>query len=110
MKLLFDENLPPALVSAVPTQFAGSAHVHTCQLGSAGDSMVWQFARANGFMIVTKDSDFEQRAVLLGAPPKIIWLRTGNCSTAYLVALLNEHAAHIEEFYTNSTDTVLELA
>jgi predicted nuclease of predicted toxin-antitoxin system len=110
MKLLFDENLPPALVEAVQSRFAGSAHVHPCQLGSTDDSVVWEFARAKGFTIVTKDSDFEQRAVLLGAPPKIIWLRTGNCTTAFLVALLNDHAAQIEEFCANSTDTVLELA
>ena len=84
--------------------------MHDCDLGAVEDALVWTYARENGFTIVTKDSDFEQRAVLFGAPPKIIWLRTGNCATEHLVALLAAHTPQIEEFDTSPGDVVLELA
>ena len=33
-------------------------------------------------MIVSKDSGFSESSALLGSPPKVIWLRVGNCTTA----------------------------
>ena len=80
MKLLFDENISPRLSEALADIYPGSAHVHRCGLGSADDSAVWQYAKDNGFAIVSKDSDFQERSVLLGAPPKVIWLRATNCT------------------------------
>ncbi len=77
-------------------------------LGAKADSVIWDYAKVSGFIIVTKDSDFEERSVLLGAPPKIIWLRTGNCTTLHLVALLTKHAATIEKFDL-SGDAILEI-
>jgi predicted nuclease of predicted toxin-antitoxin system len=108
MKLLFDENLPPALVEALAVSFPGSRHVDRCGLGATDDAAIWDYAKANGFWIVTKDSDFEERSVLLGAPPKVIWLRTGNCTTARLVALLAHHAEAVRRL-AESKDNVLEI-
>lgn len=98
MKLLFDENLPPALVEALAVSFPGSSHVDRCGLGATDDGAIWDYAKVNGFCIVTKDSDFEERSVLFGAPPKVIWLRTGNCTTVRLVALLRLRAEAIGRF------------
>jgi len=99
MKLRFDENLPPALVGALPSSFPESQHVDRCGLGAKDDGVIWDYAKANGFVIVTNDSDFEERGVLRGAPPKVIWLRTGNCTTtANLVALLGHHSGVIDRF------------
>jgi len=109
MKLLFDENLPPALARAVQVQFPGSLHVHDLGLGARDDSIIWDYAREHGCIVATKDSDFEQRIVLLGAPPKVIWLRTGNCTTSHLVSLLSVHAGQIEAFAASATDAVLEI-
>jgi predicted nuclease of predicted toxin-antitoxin system len=30
---------------------------------------------------VSKDTDFHQRSFLFGGPPKVVWIRLGNCST-----------------------------
>jgi predicted nuclease of predicted toxin-antitoxin system len=109
MKLLFDENLPPALVGSLQTLFPGSAHVHDCGLASAEDAAVWDYARIHGFTITTKDSDFEQLCVLRGSPPKVIWLRTGNCTTLHLTALLTRRAETVQAFDLSGTDAVLEL-
>ncbi len=110
MKLLFDENLPPALVGATRASFPGALHVHSCGLGAVDDATVWDYAKTNDCTIVTKDSDYEERSILLGAPPKVIWLRTGNCTTDYLVSLLTFHAPAIRAFAKNENETVLEIS
>ena len=66
MKLLFDENLSPRLPRALADLYPDSAHVHECGLGSADDARIWDYAKQNGFTIVSKDSDFQDRSVLHG--------------------------------------------
>jgi len=109
MKLLFDENLPPGLVGTLGPLFPGSAHVHDCGLGTSDDRLIWDHALQHGFTIVTKDSDYEQFSVLRGAPPRVIWLRTGNCTTAYLTDLLSRHRELIAAFGQSASDSILEL-
>lgn len=58
MSLLFDEQLSPRLADRLCTAFPGSTHVHLHGLGGGGDREVFEFARAHGLAIVTKDSDF----------------------------------------------------
>ena len=72
--VLLDENLPPRLADVLQSEFSGSIHVHSCGLGSADDETIWEYARREGFTIVSKDSDFQERSVLRGSPPKVIWL------------------------------------
>lgn len=95
MKLLFDENLSPGLVPRLSDLFPASAHVHALQLGSASDEAVWLQAKRGGFIIVSKDSDFHERSLLYGFPPKVVWIRRGNCSTAEIEQILRRHAADI---------------
>jgi predicted nuclease of predicted toxin-antitoxin system len=67
-------------------------------LERADDRAIWDYAKANGFVLATLDADFVEIASLRGAPPKIIWLRCGNQSTAVIEALLRNHAALIIDF------------
>ncbi len=98
MKLLFDENLAPRLAAALSDLYPGSVHLRDCGLSGASDVEVWQHARDNGFVIVSKDSDFAGRSFLLGSPPKVIWLRIGNCTTARADFVLRNAAARILAF------------
>jgi predicted nuclease of predicted toxin-antitoxin system len=107
VKLLFDENLPPRLAEALADVYPGSMHVHQCALGSADDSAIWQHAREHGFAIVSKDSDFQERSVLHGYPPKIIWLRLGNCTTAELEARLRAAVTVIRQFVNENEESCL---
>ena len=88
MKLLFDQNLSHRLVTMLAPEFAGSRHVRDWGMADAADPVVWAHATQEGFVIVSKDSDFQQRAVLLGHPPKVVWIRLGNCSTHVVSELL----------------------
>ncbi len=95
MKLLFDQNLSPRLVSLLGDVFEGSLHVRLAGLDRADDDAIWRFARDNGFAIVTKDSDFQERSQIAGSPPRVVWIRRGNCSTQDIEAMLRRHALHI---------------
>ena len=95
MKLLFDQNLSPRLVGLIADLYAGSLHVGQVGLKRADDDTIWHFARDRGFVIVTKDSDFQERSQLAGSAPRVVWIRRGNCSTQDIEALLRKHALRI---------------
>lgn len=95
MKLLFDQNLSHRLASALSDLFPDSAQVRALGLDRAEDTAVWRYAAEHGYAIVTLDSDFADLSALWGAPPKILWLRCGNHSTADVEMLLRKHALRI---------------
>lgn len=106
-KLLFDQNLSPLLVGALVDLYPGAAHVRSLGLHVAGDDVIWQRARADGFTIVTKDDDFRQMSFLYGAPPKVIWVRLGNCSTGDVEAVLRDRHSDILRFVEDPTAALL---
>ena len=107
MRLLLDENISRRLVTELAEQFAGSTHVTAVGLERTADREVWQFARDNGFVIVSKDSDFNDLAFMHGPPPKVVWLRVGNATTDDIAAVLRDAADRIGAFVSNDTDAVL---
>jgi predicted nuclease of predicted toxin-antitoxin system len=109
VKLLFDENLPAALIVSLDDLYPGSEHVLTAGLGGSEDGAVWKYAGLHGLTIVSKDSDFFNRSVVVGAPPKVIWIRRGNCSTTEIEHLLRSNHAAITEFLTQDRETCLVL-
>lgn len=109
MKLLFDENLPPSFVHRLADLYPDSAHVHRLGLGGTEDEAIWSHAKTHGFAITTKDSDFQERSALRGAPPKVIWIRVGNCSVEELAELLRRHSVTIHTFGEDPTDALLVL-
>ena len=106
MKLLFDENLSPSLAWRLIDLFPESMHVHDCHLGKADDLRIWNFAKENGYTIISKDSDHYDFGIMKGHPPKVIWLRTGNCSTSKIEHLLKENSETLVDFFNSSTDSV----
>lgn len=98
MKLLFDQNLLPKLVTLLADLFPGSAHVQSVGLDCADDDKVWQHALQNGFAVVTKDEDYNNLSVLRGWPPKVIWLQLGNCTTAQVEAVFRAGFPDIDSF------------
>ena len=95
MKLLFDQNLSPRLVALLGDVFAGSLHVREAGLDRASDESIWRFARNNGYAIVTKDSDFQERNQIVGVGPRVVWIRRGNSSTQAIEFMLRAHALRI---------------
>lgn len=78
-------------------------------LGSADDKLVWEYARTHGFTLVSKDSDFHERSVLDGYPPKVIWIKRGNCTNQQIELILRNKAEQITGFYNDSDGAFLVL-
>ena len=75
----------------------------------ASDAGIWAYAKTNGFVIVSKDSDYLRLSAAFGHPPKVIWIRTGNCPTGVVHSLLRDTYDEIEAFGQNPRRSVLEL-
>ncbi len=109
MKLLFDNNLSPRLSAAVADLYPDSVHVRALALQRAPDDDVWEYAREHGYVIVSKDSDFHQRSLVEGFPPKIVWIQRGNCTTAAIIELLRRSGRAILDFEQDEVASFLIL-
>ncbi len=109
MKLLLDNNLSPKLIAQLASLYPDANHVALLGLESASDLEVWNYARQNGYCLVSKDSDFNELLVSKGFPPKLIWIRLGNCTTAEIATLLQTHYEMIMGFSSDVSAGLLEL-
>ena len=98
MKLLFDQNLSHKLVGRLDDAFPDSEHVRSVGLREASDDAVWEYPRSKGFAIVSKDGDFHQFSFLHGPPPKVVWVKLGNCTTGDVERVLRERLSDLLEF------------
>lgn len=94
---------------ALADLYSESLHVQDVQLDTAFDDEVWQYSRDKDLVIVSKDADFGPRSFAFGHPPKVIWVRLGNCSTAAVESLFREHVAEIRKFIEGAEDSFLAL-
>jgi predicted nuclease of predicted toxin-antitoxin system len=109
VKLLLDENLSRRLIPRILDLFPDSTHVEEHDLIQIPDFAVWEFARANGYAIVTADADFYELATSSGPPPKVIWLRGCDYPTAVAEELIRSQAIRITEFLEDAERAVLVL-
>ncbi|MGH9610533.1 MAG: DUF5615 family PIN-like protein, partial [Bryobacteraceae bacterium] len=87
-----------------------SLHVSRSGLNSKDDMLIWEFARTHQFVIVTKDRDFRELSLSLGAPPKLIWICLGNCSTKRIERALRRQAVQIADFMSRAESSTLVIA
>ncbi|AKE62392.1 hypothetical protein NIES3806_15460 [Microcystis aeruginosa NIES-3806] len=110
MKLLFDENLSPKLSTRLSDIFPDSLHVRDVGMKATIDPIVWNYAKDNDLMIVSKDADMHDLSLVFGNPPKVIWLRLGNCSTLQVENLLRREFSRIKLFYQDKNSSLLALS
>ena len=109
MKLLFDQNLFFRLVKKLEFYFPDSAHIRLLAMDEDDDRLIWQYARDNGYTVVTQDGDFEILSQLYGFPPKVIWLRCGNTATTNILNLLITNYDLLKAFGEDDLIACLEL-
>jgi len=109
LKLLLDQNLSRRLLPDLLPQFPGSSQVQLLGLDTATDAALWDYAKANGYAIVTKDVDFVELTLLRGFPPKIVWLNCGNVSNAVVRDRLVSRAPEICAFLEAQEEGVLQI-
>jgi predicted nuclease of predicted toxin-antitoxin system len=109
VKLLFDQNLSPKLVKRLADLYPDSNHVYHLSIDLAPDHEMREYAHREGFVIVTKDSDFSDLCILMGFPPKVIWIRRGNCSSRDIESILRDHQLDIEALGRDEVMGILTL-
>ena len=97
MKLLLDENLSRRLVPFLQHDYPDSSQVVLLGMESATDKDVWQRARDEAYVIVTRDADFQELSLVWGQPPKVIRLKTINQSRSATLKILLENRTLIED-------------
>ena len=109
MKLLFDENLSHKLASRLADVFPDSIHVRDVGMKATEDTTVWDYAKNNNLIIVSKDADMHDLSLVYGNPPKVVWLRLGNCSTNEIENLIRQEADVIKLFSEDDSVSLLVL-
>ena len=109
MKLLLDENLSDRIIHRIIDLYPNSEHLKTLGLINTDDGLIWKYAKAHDFVIVSKDSDFHQRSLVYGHPPKFIYLRVGNCPTSKITQLLRNNVDIIIQFERSETESIFVL-
>ena len=109
MKLLFDQNISPKILKALPPEFLGCEQVRFVGLEDAADYDIFQFAKRHNFAVVTFDADFVDLNTLYGTPPKVIYLNTGNLATRSVSDLLTNSILRIRHYLDSEASGVLEL-
>ena len=110
MKLLLDENLSDRIIDKIIELYPNSQHVKSLGLINTDDAIIWEYAKQHDFVIVSKDSDFHQRSLLYGHPPKFIYLRIGNSPTSKIVQTLKHNFDTIFQFKNSQTESILILS
>ena len=109
MRLLFDQHFSRRVVRALKDSFPECHHVKYFHLEQASDEEIWDFAKINGYSIVTKDNDFHQKSLLFGAPPKVVWVKLGNADNDTMGTFLRERAEAIRAFHLEKEASLLVL-
>jgi predicted nuclease of predicted toxin-antitoxin system len=71
VKLLLDQNLPAWLLDLLGVDFPGCAHIKALRLERETDRAIWEYARLEGYPIMTKDADFNELSILFGIRQKL---------------------------------------
>lgn len=109
MKLLFDQNISPRIVKILPNTLYHASHVNFNKLQDKSDLEIFNFAKRNGYCIVTQDADFNDLLRLKGFPPKIIWFRLGNTKTEIINNILIQKHNEIKAFYASHETGLFEV-
>lgn len=96
MKLLRDENLSRRMIPALETRFPGSSQVALLGLERASDAELCDFAAAGGFVICSKDGDFQRLVAARAYRPRLVRIAMGNVGNERILAALLSGADAIE--------------
>jgi predicted nuclease of predicted toxin-antitoxin system len=89
MTIWLDAQLPPALTAWITATFGIECRaVRDLGLREAKDGEIFQAARADTAIVMTKDYDFVELLERLGPPPQVLWVTCGNTTNARLRNIL----------------------
>ncbi|MBN2896167.1 MAG: DUF5615 family PIN-like protein [Campylobacterales bacterium] len=108
MTLWLDAQLPPALAYWITYRFGiKTVCVRDLGLREASDMEIFERARKENAVVMTKDSDFVELFLHFGAPPKIIIVHCGNMTNKNLQAFLEPNFEAVLQYL--QTEAIVEL-
>lgn len=106
MIYLIDNQLPVALVEHLQARGMNAIHVLNCGLELANDDEIWNYAKANNCVIVSKDEDFLHLSVRDANGPAFVWVRLGNCRNTVLLAAFDDVLSALQETISSGAKVV----
>ena len=107
MPLLWDHNLSPRLTARLEDLDPDGVHVAQLGLDDASDQEIWGHAELHGLTLASKDRDFNDMVALRGAPPRLVWLKLGNCTTDQVEDAVRQRWEAIDEFMAGEGDVLI---
>ncbi len=105
MKVLIDQNISYRIVPRLTHLFEELVHVKSLSWIDWNDYDIFINARLQGYTaVITLDEDFNILLLEYGKPPKVIWLKTGNCSTQVLSEIIISKIEIINSFLEDNDD------
>jgi len=110
MTIWVDAHLSPAIATWITSAFGVEAiALRDLGLRDAEDPEIFEAAKDQKAIVMTKDSDFVDLVDRLGSPPQIIWLTCGNTSNAKLREILSETLPRALELFA-AGETLVEIS
>jgi predicted nuclease of predicted toxin-antitoxin system len=103
VKFLLDENPSPRLAQRLLSLFGLLMHVRDIGLQRADDRMIWEWAKVNGYTVITTDTDFVAMSQRLGWPPKVIHIEQCDYPLRVIEDILRRNAVRISELDKDKT-------
>jgi predicted nuclease of predicted toxin-antitoxin system len=107
VKLLLDENLSRRLVPALQARFPGSSQVALLGLERATDAQLCEHAAQHGFVICSKDDDFQRLVAARGYRPRLVHVALGNVSNDAVLAALLAAADRLQQAFDDPATGVV---
>jgi predicted nuclease of predicted toxin-antitoxin system len=111
MKLLIDAQLSPSLAAWINRTYNDihADSVWGLGLRNKSDKQIYEFAKENGYVIVSKDADFLGLMDTFGSPPNLIWITCGNTSNAALREILSQTLVSVIDLLS-SGEVIVEIS
>ena len=110
MTIWIDAQLSPALASWIRETLAIDAvALRDLRMRDANDRQIFQAAKLQSAIVMTKDADFVKLLDELGPPPSVIWITCGNTSNSRLISILRASLPRACELI-NSGESLVEIS
>jgi predicted nuclease of predicted toxin-antitoxin system len=107
MTIWIDAQMSPTIAAWISSNFSVNAvAIRDLGLRDAEDKEIFEAARRENAIVMTKDNDFVLLLDRLGAPPQVIWVTCGNTSNARLKEILTNTLPKTLELLKSGEDLV----
>ena len=111
MRIWIDAQLSPALAAWINRTYKDikAESVRAVGLRDALDLEIFEQAKKQDVVLMSKDNDFIKLIEQNGPPPKLIWITCGNTSNAGMREILSQSLLKAKELL-ESGETVVEIS